>query len=63
MAYPDLPPGATFWRCAQCDNETLFRAAGTGHIECERCAREWTLEQLKDAHAHARAHGESPSAH
>ena len=51
MAYPDLPPNATFWRCANCGNELLFRAAGTGHIECGVCGHVWTLQQLKDTHA------------
>jgi uncharacterized protein (DUF983 family) len=60
MAYPDLPPGPTFWRCPNCGNETLFRASGTRHIECGRCGQVWTLQQLKDAHA--RAHAEVASA-
>jgi len=57
MAYPDLPPGPTFWRCPDCGNETLFRAAGTAHIECVRCHQVWTVQQLKGAHAreHARS--------
>jgi len=55
MAYPDLPPGPTFWRCGNCSNESLFRAAGTGHIECGQCHQVWTLEQLKEAHARAQA--------
>jgi len=55
MAYPDLPREATFWRCTSCGNETHFRAAGTGHIECGQCHKEWTLEQLKTAHARANA--------
>jgi hypothetical protein len=53
MAYPDLPLNPTFWRCAGCGNEALFRGSGTGHIECGSCATEWTLQQLKEAHAQA----------
>jgi phage FluMu protein Com len=55
MAYPDLPPGPTFWRCPNCGNETLFRASGVAHIECGRCHQVWTVDQLKDAHAKAHA--------
>jgi hypothetical protein len=50
MAYPDLPSSPTFWRCPGCGNEILFRAAGTGHIECGHCHQVWTVQQLKDAH-------------
>ncbi len=60
MAYPDLPQGLTFWRCRNCGNETLFRAAGTGSIQCCRCGQVWSLAQLTDAHA--RAHPETSTA-
>jgi hypothetical protein len=33
----------------------LFRADGTGRIECGRCGQVWTVEELKDAHAHSGA--------
>jgi len=55
MAYPDLPPGLTFWRCPNCGNETLFRAAGLGHIECGQCHQVLTVQQLKGVHARAHA--------
>jgi uncharacterized Zn ribbon protein len=51
MAYPDLPPSPTFWRCPNCGNDTVFRASGIGHIQCPRCSREWTEAQLQAAHA------------
>jgi uncharacterized Zn ribbon protein len=51
MAYPDLPPSPTFWRCPNCGNEASFRAIGSGHIQCPTCTREWTAAQLKAAHA------------
>jgi uncharacterized C2H2 Zn-finger protein len=53
MAYPDLPTGPTFWRCPDCGNETLFRASGIAHIECGRCHKVWTEQQLVEAHASA----------
>jgi len=53
MAYPDLPPSATFWRC-QCGNETVFRASGTANVECVKCGQISTVEELLAAHARAR---------
>jgi phage FluMu protein Com len=53
MAYPELPPSPTFWRCPKCGNETLFRANGTAHIECVRCSRVSTVDELLSAHASA----------
>ena len=50
MAYPDLPPSPTFWRCPHCGNEHEFRASGIGHIHCPRCNHEWTEAQLKEEH-------------
>lgn len=64
MAYPDLPAGQTFWRCPECGNEGLFRASGIGQIECARCGKVWSEQQLLEAHA--RNHPElagSPPAH
>jgi uncharacterized protein (DUF983 family) len=55
MAYPDLPPSPTFWRCPKCGNETLFRASGTTHIVCGQCGSVWTEDQLLEAHARAPA--------
>lgn len=55
MAYPDLPPSPTFWRCPNCGNETLFRGNGTAAIKCIGCGQTWTVQQLKDAHASAAA--------
>jgi uncharacterized protein (DUF983 family) len=60
MAYPDLPPSPTFWRCPKCGNETAFRASGTARIECVRCGQISTVEELLDAHA--RAHPELATA-
>ena len=57
MAYPDLPPSPTFWRCTRCDNEKLFRADGIGRIECGRCGAVATEGELLAAHA--RAHADS----
>ena len=57
MAYPDLPPGATFWRCPECGNESLFRASGIGRIECAQCTQMSTEQRLLQAHA--RAHPEA----
>jgi ribosomal protein S27E len=61
VAYPDLPPGPTFWRCPKCGNETLFRASGIAHIECARCGNFWTEQQLVEAHA--KAHPEVATVH
>ncbi len=61
MAYPDLTPGPTFWRCPDCGNETLFRASGVALIECGRCHTVCTEQQL--VQAHARAHPEVANAH
>jgi len=55
VAYPDLPPSPTFWRCPDCGNAQQFRASGIGHIECSKCGKVWTVQQLKDAHAQASA--------
>jgi transcription initiation factor TFIIIB Brf1 subunit/transcription initiation factor TFIIB len=60
MAYPDLPPSPTFWRCPECGNENLFRASGIAHIECVRCGKVWTEQQLIEAHR--RAHPETAQA-
>jgi hypothetical protein len=49
MAYPDLPPSPTFWRCPRCGNETSFRASGIGYIECTRCHQVSTEQQLLEA--------------
>jgi len=61
MAYPDLPPSPTFWRCPQCANEVEFRASGTGHVECAQCARVSTVDEL--VQTHASAHPEPAAAH
>jgi ribosomal protein S27E len=53
MAYPDLPPSPTFWRCPACGNEALFQASGMGHIECGSCGNIWSEQQLVGAHAGA----------
>jgi len=55
VPYPDLPPSPTFWRCAACDNETEFRASGTARIQCIKCGKVWTDQQLVEAHAAARS--------
>ena len=51
MAYPDLPPSPTFWRCAGCSNETLFRVNGIARIECVRCGAISTEAELLAVHA------------
>jgi hypothetical protein len=62
MAYPDLPPSPTFWRCSNCGNEGLFRASGIGSITCGECGTISTQDQLMTEHA--RAHpGEPAAAH
>jgi uncharacterized protein (DUF983 family) len=53
VAYPDLPPSPTFWRCPNCGNETLFRASGTVHVECGRCGCVSTVDELLSTHASA----------
>ena len=55
MAYPDLPPTPSFWRCPACGNESLFQASGTGHIQCGRCGQASTDQQLVEAHRQAHA--------
>ena len=55
MAYPDLPPRPTFWRCPKCGNEWLFNASGTAHIECGQCGAVSTAAQLVETHARAYA--------
>ena len=59
MPYPDLPAAPTFWRCPNCGNEYLFRANGTGTIQCGSCGQISSAQQLLDAHA--RAHPEAKS--
>jgi transcription elongation factor Elf1 len=51
MAYPDLPLSPTFWRCARCGNETLFRVNGIARIECGQCGALSTEAELLAAHA------------
>jgi uncharacterized protein (DUF983 family) len=53
MAYPDLPPSPTFWRCPACGNESLFYACGIARITCGKCGKVWTEAQLLEAHAKA----------
>jgi len=60
MAYPDLPPSPTFWRCPNCGNETTFAASGVGNVQCADCDRVSTVEQLKQAHT--AAHPAPPAA-
>lgn len=50
MAYPDLPPSPTFWRCPACGNEITFHASGIGHIACARCGKVSTEQELIDSH-------------
>lgn len=65
MAYPDLPSSPTFWRCPKCANETLFLASGTAHVECVRCERVSTVDDLLSAHAtaHPELAAEASAAH
>lgn len=60
MAYPDLPPNPTFWRCRNCGNESTFYASGIGHIQCAQCGTEATEQQLLEEHN--KAHPETASA-
>ncbi|MBV9544809.1 MAG: hypothetical protein JOY61_10560 [Chloroflexi bacterium] len=53
MAYPDLPPSPTFWKCPQCGNEVLFRASGIGSITCGECRRVSSQDELVVEHARA----------
>jgi hypothetical protein len=51
MPYPDLEPSPTFWRCASCGNEALFRASGIGSIACGTCGKVSSEQQLLETHA------------
>jgi hypothetical protein len=55
LAYPDLPPSPTFWRCPHCGQEATFRANGVSAIACGTCKKESTAEQLVEAHKKAHA--------
>jgi hypothetical protein len=61
MAYPDLPPSPTFWRCPHCGSESTFHASGVGHVECGACHQLSTVDQLKAAHAEAHAADSNPA--
>jgi transcription elongation factor Elf1 len=62
MAYPDLPPSPTFYKCPHCGNEGLFRASGIGSITCGDCGKVSSQDELLAEHA--RAHpGEALPAH
>ena len=60
MAYPDLPPSPTFWRCPKCGNETLFYANGIGAITCGKCGLTSSQDELLKTHA--QAHPEAQAA-
>jgi predicted amidophosphoribosyltransferase len=63
MAYPDLPPNPTFWRCSNCGNELTFYASGIGHIQCAQCGTDSTEQHLLEEHHKAHPEAAGAAAH